>query len=96
MAAVAIIGTLATIFGHDLIHRFTRWVSWAGGLAIFACFAWILGHHPDFAAAPASRTTVGAMPGAISTSVLWQIAYATYVSDYSRYLPAETGSAPHS
>jgi NCS1 family nucleobase:cation symporter-1 len=91
VAAVAIIGTLATIFGHDLIHRFTRWVSWAGGLAIFACFAWILGHHPDFAAAPTSRTTVGALLGAISTSVLWQIAYAPYVSDYSRYLPAETG-----
>jgi NCS1 family nucleobase:cation symporter-1 len=91
VAAVAIIGTLATIFGHDLIHRFTRWMSWAGGLAIAACFAWILGHHPDFATVSPSTTTMGALLGAISTSVLWQIAYAPYVSDYSRYLPAQTG-----
>lgn len=91
VAAVAILGTLATIVGHDLIHRFTRWMSWAGGLAIAACFAWILSHHPAFAAVTPSTTTIGALLGAISTSVLWQIAYAPYVSDYSRYLPAETG-----
>ena len=28
----------------------------------------------------------------VSTAALWQIAYAPYVSDYSRYLPADTGA----
>jgi nucleobase:cation symporter-1, NCS1 family len=30
----------------------------------------------------------------ISVSALWQLAYAPYVSDYSRYMPQGTGSAP--
>jgi len=32
--------------------------------------------------------------GAISTGALWQIAYAPYVSDYSRYMPRDTGARP--
>ena len=30
----------------------------------------------------------------ISTGALWQIAYAPYVSDYSRYMPRDTGVRP--
>jgi NCS1 family nucleobase:cation symporter-1 len=91
IAAVALIGTLATIFGHDLIHSFTRAMSWLCGAAIAGCFAWVLWYHPLPATAP-SPLAVGPLLGAISTSVLWQIAYAPYVSDYSRYLPPETGT----
>jgi len=32
--------------------------------------------------------------GAISIAALWQIAYAPYVSDYSRYMPQDSGSRP--
>ena len=91
VAAVALIGTLATIFGHDLIHSFTRAMSWVCGLAIAACFAWILWRNP-LPAAAVTPLAIGPLLGAISTSVLWQIAYAPYVSDYSRYLPKETGT----
>ncbi|MCQ4437353.1 hypothetical protein NO135_20380, partial [Clostridioides difficile] len=31
--------------------------------------------------------------GAMSVAALWQIAYAPYVSDYSRYLPEDVGVA---
>jgi NCS1 family nucleobase:cation symporter-1 len=92
VALIAILGTLATIFGHDLIHAFTRWMSWFCGLAIAVCFAWILWHHPHPASSNGQGTiAIGALLGAVSTSALWQIAYAPYVSDYSRYLPTETG-----
>ncbi len=90
IATVAVLGTVATIFGHDLIHRFTKLISWLCGFAITACFAWVLWHHPS-AGSSAGSLTVGGLLGAISTSVLWQIAYAPYVSDYSRYLPPDTG-----
>ncbi len=93
IAAVALIGTLATIFGHDLIHGFTRAMSWLCGAAIGGCFAWVLWHYPP-PVATAAPLAIGPLLGAISTSVLWQIAYAPYVSDYSRYLPAETGTRP--
>ncbi len=94
IGAVAILGTAATIFGHDLIHGFTRHMSWLCGIAILACLAWIISQHPhpDLRAGP--PLTIAALLGAISTSVLWQIAYAPYVSDYSRYLPTETGPRP--
>ena len=32
--------------------------------------------------------------GAVSAAALWQIAYAPYVSDYSRYMPRDTGARP--
>jgi NCS1 family nucleobase:cation symporter-1 len=32
--------------------------------------------------------------GTISVAALWQIAYAPYVSDYSRYMPHDTGPKP--
>ncbi len=91
VAAVALIGTLATIFGHDLIHGFTRVMSWLCGVAIAGCFGWVLWYHP-LPAPAAPPLAWGALLGAISTSVLWQVAYAPYVSDYSRYLPRETGT----
>lgn len=92
VALIAVLGTLATIFGHDLIHVFTRWMTWLCGLAIAVCFAWIFWHHPHLNPASGTGTiAIGALLGAVSTSALWQIAYAPYVSDYSRYLPFETG-----
>ena len=91
IGAVALIGVVATIFGHDLIHRFTTTMSWLAGLVILACFAAVLWRHPHIAWNAGPPMTIAALLGAISTSVLWQIAYAPYVSDYSRYLPAETG-----
>ena len=36
------------------------------------------------------------MLGTISAAALWQIAYAPYVSDYSRYMPRDTGVDRHS
>jgi nucleobase:cation symporter-1, NCS1 family len=32
--------------------------------------------------------------GTVSAAALWQIAYAPYVSDYSRYMPQSTGARP--
>lgn len=94
IGVVAILGTAATIFGHDLIHRFTRHMSWLCGIAILACCAWIIWQHPLGRLHAAPPLTMAALIGATSTSVLWQIAYAPYVSDYSRYLPADTGARP--
>jgi NCS1 family nucleobase:cation symporter-1 len=94
IGGVAVLGTAATIFGHDLIHGFTRHMSWLCGIAILACLAWIVWRHPGLDLHAAPPLTIAALLGAVSTSVLWQIAYAPYVSDYSRYLPAETGQRP--
>jgi NCS1 family nucleobase:cation symporter-1 len=92
---VGVLGVVATIYGYDLIHAFTRIMSYLSGAVLLLAAVWIIYVHglpPDFL----SRNTLSAtgLMGTISVAALWQIAYAPYVSDYSRYMPADTGAAP--
>jgi nucleobase:cation symporter-1, NCS1 family len=92
---VGVLGVVAAIWGHDLIHAYARVMSWVAGLVLLITFAWIIWVHglpPDFL----SRNSVNAagLLGTISAGALWQIAYAPYVSDYSRYMPRDTGARP--
>jgi nucleobase:cation symporter-1, NCS1 family len=95
IALVGVLGVVAAIWGHDLIHAYARVMSWVAGLVLLITFAWIIGVHglpADFL----SRNSVNAagLLGTISAGALWQIAYAPYVSDYSRYMPRDTGARP--
>lgn len=92
---VGVLSLIAAIFGHDLIHAYTRFMTYACGAVLLLAFVWIIGVHglpADFLTRN-SLTTAGFL-GTISSAALWQIAYAPYVSDYSRYMPYETGSRP--
>jgi NCS1 family nucleobase:cation symporter-1 len=85
--AVAGLSLAAALYGHDLIHAYGRWMSWVCGLALALCFVWIVWVNP----LPADLGQRGAITlhglfGMISVGALWQIAYAPYVSDYSRYM----------
>ncbi|MFP3480926.1 cytosine permease, partial [Burkholderia sp. SIMBA_057] len=64
-------------------------------MALLLAFGWILVVHglPANFLEKGNFNWVGFM-GTISVSALWQLAYAPYVSDYSRYMPQGTGSAP--
>lgn len=89
---VAAISVVATIFGHDLIHAYARVISWASGIALLASFIWIVFAHglPGNFMHMNSYNVAGFF-SMISVGALWQIAYAPYVSDYSRYMPYGTG-----
>jgi nucleobase:cation symporter-1, NCS1 family len=93
--ALGIVGVIATIYGHDLIHAYTRVLTYAAGVVLIVTLVWVVWVHgmpADFL----SRN--GFNPkgflGAVSVSALWDLAYAPYVSDYSRYMPHDTGSNP--
>jgi NCS1 family nucleobase:cation symporter-1 len=61
----------------------------------FAWIIWVHGLPADFLERnnPGSLSSHSAgLLGTISAAALWQIAYAPYVSDYSRYMPVETGA----
>ncbi|MFK0041555.1 purine-cytosine permease family protein [Paenarthrobacter sp. NPDC090517] len=92
---IGIVSVIATIFGYRLIHAYARVLSVAAGLALLLAFGWILMVHglPGNFLETGNFNWVGFM-GTISVSALWQLAYAPYVSDYSRYMPQGTGSAP--
>jgi NCS1 family nucleobase:cation symporter-1 len=92
---IGVVSVIATIFGYRLIHAYARILSIAAGLALLLAFAWILLVHglPAGFLDQGNFNWVGFM-GTISVAALWQLAYAPYVSDYSRYMPQGTGSAP--
>ncbi|SKC07737.1 nucleobase:cation symporter-1, NCS1 family [Arthrobacter sp. 31Cvi3.1E] len=92
---IGVVSVIATIFGYRLIHAYARVLSIAAGLALLLAFGWILVVHglPGNFLETGNFNWVGFM-GTISVSALWQLAYAPYVSDYSRYMPQGTGSAP--
>jgi NCS1 family nucleobase:cation symporter-1 len=92
---MGVISVAGAIFGYDLIHAYARLMSWACGLVLVLAFIWIVLVH----GLPAGFLQKGSLsfPGllsAMSVAALWQIAYAPYVSDYSRYMPADTGQKP--
>ncbi len=92
IALVGVISLIAAIFGHDLIHTYARVMTYVSGIVLLLTFAWIVWIH----GLPANflgrnSFNVPGLLGTISAAALWQIAYAPYVSDYSRYMPRETG-----
>jgi len=92
---MGIASVAGAIFGYDLIHAYARVMSWACGIVLALAFIWIIFVHglPPSFMQRGSLTTTGLL-GAISIAALWQIAYAPYVSDYTRYMPADTGAVP--
>ncbi|MEU9885200.1 cytosine permease [Sphaerisporangium sp. NPDC051011] len=95
IVVVGVVAVIATIFGYDLIHAYTRIMTYLSGAALLLAFVWIVAVH-GLPAGFASHGTVSiaGFMGTVTASALWQVAYAPYVSDYSRYMPADTGARP--
>jgi NCS1 family nucleobase:cation symporter-1 len=92
IALVCALSAIAAIYGYDLIHAYARIMSYAAGLVLVLAVAWIIWVHglpTDFLTRNA--LTMSGFMGTVSAAALWQIAYAPYVSDYSRYMPPGTG-----
>ena len=92
IALVGLISVIAAIFGYDLIHAYARATSYVAGAALLLAFVWIIAVHglpSDFGTR--NQFNLPGLLGTISVAALWQIAYAPYVSDYSRYMPPDTG-----
>ncbi len=91
--AICAISLVAAIYGHDAIHLYSKWLAWIAGAALLLCFAWLsLVHGLPAALFVRGAFTINGFLGATSVGALWQIAYAPYVADYSRYLPPGTGA----
>lgn len=91
IAIIAVVSVIATIYGYKLIHAYTKFLSIVSGIALVTAFV-LLFLHPQVPDSFAVGTfSWGGFMGTVSVAALWQIAYAPYVSDYSRYLPKDTG-----
>ena len=95
IALVGVLSVIAAIYGYDLIHAYTRAMTYVSGAVLALTAVWIVWVHglpADFLLR--NEFSLSGFLGVISTAALWQIAYAPYVSDYSRYMPRDTGVRP--
>jgi NCS1 family nucleobase:cation symporter-1 len=77
-----------TIYGHDWIHVFQRWMTVILGLTFVIVFIrTILRGAPTGAAASSHAPSFAMFMGATGLFVIAMVSWAPYVSDYSRYLP---------
>ena len=91
----AVVSLAITIFGYDMIHAVNRYaVILFGGVMILSLIFIVFVHGLPSDFLSIGGFTWGGFLSSVSLGVLWQIAYAPYVSDYSRYMPPddETGS----
>ena len=86
---LSILSLLIVIWGYDLIHFLNRWMAWVFSIVMVVATIFILGDLPGDFLSVGSFSWGAFLSAAVVTGVLWQIAYAPYVSDYSRYMPPE-------
>jgi NCS1 family nucleobase:cation symporter-1 len=92
IALIGVLSVIAAVYGYDLIHAYTRVMTYVSGAVLLLTAVWIVAVHglpADFLSRNAFN--LPGLLGTISAAALWQIAYAPYVSDYSRYMPRDTG-----
>ena len=80
-----------TIYGYDWIHRWQRWMTAVLGVTFLVVFLRAVAHGaPAGAAAGTQAPSAALFMGALGIFVIAMVSWAPYVSDYSRYLPANT------
>jgi nucleobase:cation symporter-1, NCS1 family len=81
---------LVVWFGYDLFHSYNKIVTYLSAAIFLAILGKLLTVLPSHL--PAGHNTAGTVLLAISVFVSWQVTWAPYVSDYSRYLPEDTSA----
>ncbi|TCP27087.1 NCS1 family nucleobase:cation symporter-1 [Scopulibacillus darangshiensis] len=89
----SIVAFFIALFGYDLIHKMQKYLTWIF-IIVFAIVTVIVFRMP----LPAGSWSMsGFNPAAFMLSVsvvaTWQLTYAPYVADYSRYLPINTSTS---
>ncbi|WP_293765380.1 cytosine permease [uncultured Aquitalea sp.] len=90
MVVFGVITGVIAIAGYNVIHKLGRIAS-VVSIAGFGFLAWrLLSAHPLDALLAGPAGDIGQLLLAMSLSAGWQLTFAPYVADYSRYLPADT------
>ena len=89
-AVTAVLAAALAVFGYDWVHRVFRFLL----VISFPCYAIIsvaiLAGHAGGAAARPGHFFFAAFMAQFSVAAAYNITYAPYVSDYSRYMPRNT------
>lgn len=89
LVAIAIV---LAVVGHDLLHLVQRWLTYLL-IAVFGVLTvWSVVHLQSQPAVTGEGLSWTAFLVQFSVAAGYQISYAVYVSDYSRYLPEDTSA----
>src|SRR5215210_4655004 len=90
IVVISLIACLVAIYGYDWVHLVFRTLFWISlPFYTILTIAVLLGHAGGNAATPGGFSLVAFM-AQFTASASYNITYAPYVSDYSRYLPRST------
>ena len=88
---LAVIAAVLAIYGHDWLHRAFKLLFWCNFPLVLILTLGILTGHVAASAVPApSSFSWPAFLTQFAAAASYNITYAPYVSDYSRYLPRST------
>ena len=93
MILVSVVCTVVAIIGYRLIHTMERVVSAIAAIGFALLSIWLLQSPGIEAAWKPGSFPFGVFLLAVAIAATWQITYAPYVADYSRYLPRKTSTA---
>jgi NCS1 family nucleobase:cation symporter-1 len=85
---VLVLAVVLAVVGHDLLHAVLRWLPYVV-VPLFAVLT-VLAVLTLEPRPPAAADTAAAFLTQFVAAAAYQLGYAVYVSDYSRYLPSET------
>jgi len=80
------------VFGYNFIHKIQRWLSYLlmAGLGFFTVAIAVTGHLPALELSLGNFRTAPFL-AQFAVAAAYQLSWAIYVSDYSRYLPKDVG-----
>lgn len=93
MILVSVVCTVVAIIGYRLIHTMERVVSAIAAIGFALLSIWLLQSPGIDAAWKPGSFRFGVFLLAVAIAATWQITYAPYVADYSRYLSRKTSTA---
>jgi len=89
-----VIATVLAIYGHDLLHRVFRLILVVSLPFMVILTVAIVTGNVAGTEAPAGDFTLAAFVAQFVAGAAYNITYAPYVSDYSRYMPRSTKTGP--
>lgn len=89
--AFAAVGIVIAVYGYDLLRKAMAVLSVIIAVVVIVAMVMLWFQPAVTTANPEAGFTVAGFFGMLAIGVVWQLAYAPYVSDYSRYLPKDTG-----
>ncbi len=87
----AIVGIAIAVYGYDLLRKAMAVLSVVIAAVVIIAMIMLWFQPTVTQANPEAGFTIDGFFGMLAIGVVWQLAYAPYVSDYSRYLPKDTG-----